>query len=626
MKRSHDTAMSGLQRKKQKLRAARNIASQSASSSIKSGNVPIQEYLSARSYEIKALVNSMQKSREAGVQRAFQSLPRYLRRRAASHNVKRVPRRLRAKARLELTEDDKVAPHRRVPFKRKRGRHSTMKKLARLRQKAEVKEHFVPANLEDTDLPEVRPMPMTRYIKRQKNKTWLPSHLWTSKRAKMYTRWAYAIAESPNEKTYRSTHRASTSKGAIIFDTSYTCTILLHGTGLELQKVLLSVTNDPACCGARARKGQRTVESKCFDGDAYICPVVFIWDTASDDNKALIMRIHPSCFLRIWKLLLTRRKELGTESVKVTDHRFNIGSIDLFGPTAINALLSTCKSTSDTPISRAFRSLHGLEIDELPSNVIVPLTVRDFRSSFPAKMITEKAKSVNPYLSKWPVFTSSFDLHATTNETDRSIIIYKSGFGVTVLAKWELIGDLFYTLNHLPHIRFGGQQELQQLHYEYGRPFFPGDYRGCEAGDAAAKVLELSERAKWERTPPAKRRSFKMETLDPFSCDFDGIGVDVSHVSDTQQSQIQSQTPSRYGGTGLMHVIVTLQSRGSIQRNARVSRNGTIIGFIVSGNFNLCLGKSSGMGLIFAHYGVGEVTVRNVGSSVPHKAMASMTR
>src|SRR5258706_3187389 len=40
--------------------------------------------------------------RSAASTRAWQSLPRHLRRRAASHDVRRVPMRLREKARLEV--------------------------------------------------------------------------------------------------------------------------------------------------------------------------------------------------------------------------------------------------------------------------------------------------------------------------------------------------------------------------------------------------------------------------------------------------------------------------------------------------------------------------------------------
>ena len=45
----------------------------------------------------------MQRSKTALTSRAFQQVPRALRRRTASHNVKRVPRRLRARAKREVS-------------------------------------------------------------------------------------------------------------------------------------------------------------------------------------------------------------------------------------------------------------------------------------------------------------------------------------------------------------------------------------------------------------------------------------------------------------------------------------------------------------------------------------------
>ncbi|KAF9435346.1 hypothetical protein BGZ76_006454 [Entomortierella beljakovae] len=47
----------------------------------------------------------MKNSKNSAVQRAFQSLPRNLRRRAASHNIKRLPVRLRNRAMREVEAD-----------------------------------------------------------------------------------------------------------------------------------------------------------------------------------------------------------------------------------------------------------------------------------------------------------------------------------------------------------------------------------------------------------------------------------------------------------------------------------------------------------------------------------------
>lgn len=63
-------------------------------------NIP--EYLASREFEIKALDSAMIKSKTSGASRVFQSLPRTLRRRTASHNVRRIPKRMRRKALREM--------------------------------------------------------------------------------------------------------------------------------------------------------------------------------------------------------------------------------------------------------------------------------------------------------------------------------------------------------------------------------------------------------------------------------------------------------------------------------------------------------------------------------------------
>ena len=65
-------------------------------------SLDVARLLQARAFEIKALEAAMRLAPSAGAQRAFQSLPRRLRRRAASHDVRRLPLRLRAKALIEV--------------------------------------------------------------------------------------------------------------------------------------------------------------------------------------------------------------------------------------------------------------------------------------------------------------------------------------------------------------------------------------------------------------------------------------------------------------------------------------------------------------------------------------------
>lgn len=90
-------------RKRAKTFDARTLAAQSSDAALSaSGELNVAAYVSAREFEIRALERGIQQSKGVASTRAFQQVPRSLRRRTASHNVKRVPKRLRARAKREV--------------------------------------------------------------------------------------------------------------------------------------------------------------------------------------------------------------------------------------------------------------------------------------------------------------------------------------------------------------------------------------------------------------------------------------------------------------------------------------------------------------------------------------------
>lgn len=68
-----------------------------------SGELNIASFVKAREFELNAIDKSMTKARTVLSTRAFQQVPRNMRRRTASHNAKKVPRRLRPRARREVS-------------------------------------------------------------------------------------------------------------------------------------------------------------------------------------------------------------------------------------------------------------------------------------------------------------------------------------------------------------------------------------------------------------------------------------------------------------------------------------------------------------------------------------------
>lgn len=91
-----------------KQRDARQLATQTSSKAFSNGALDVDKFVKAREYEIRALEQGMQRSRKALNRRAFQQVPKELRRRGAAHDAKKVVKRLRGRARREVSLCDLV--------------------------------------------------------------------------------------------------------------------------------------------------------------------------------------------------------------------------------------------------------------------------------------------------------------------------------------------------------------------------------------------------------------------------------------------------------------------------------------------------------------------------------------
>lgn len=81
--------------------------------------------------------------------------------------------------------------------------------------------------------------------------------------------------------------------------------------------------------------------------------------------------------------------------------------------------------------------------------------------------------------------------------------------------------------------RVGGQRERQTQAFEAGTGYFPRDYPLCASYDAYASARETEEKARWERTPPAKRANYeRLGTRSPWRADWDVVlGTEAPDVS-----------------------------------------------------------------------------------------------
>ncbi|KAK3695459.1 ribonucleases P/MRP protein subunit POP1-domain-containing protein [Podospora appendiculata] len=624
--------------KRGKFYDARNIRSQPSDAALQDGRLDLQQFLSAREYEINALESSMRKTKAANATRVFQQVPRAMRRRTASHNVKRIPKRLRERARREQIEDNTPtvdARKRRPRTTRARIRAETAKKLdilAARKKKKQLQNSSGQADLEGKEgkatptvhtrapRPKIRrntlndpPRTKTKFSKRQINKTWLPTHLWLAKRATMtkpgQPLWRFAIPLTPTEKCYRPTHRASGQKGVVAWDMSYMSTIGLYGSTEGVERVLkaLGLTQEGLWTnrGRKWRNGSRKwtgiLSKQSRDSRRDIGPATIIWnpktvgpDTLMTDasspkksQRQLFVRTHPSCFLELFNELLKLVK-MQTPQLHVEDLRFEIGSIELTGPGSTETLLGVLQPYHDKPGSegrhaRVFGSLAGVaNPSSLPKDALLAFSIRDPRLSYPPRTITIPNGSNSPALldtlTTWPVdedlkpfglFSRDSRFQASRMPPQKSlnrrkgtntpgehlsitavdppipVILLASRPATegqvqgtwTLLAPWRCISAIWYSLIHYPlttggNPRLGGLDEIRQIAFEQGTPWFPGDFPGTDAGSRWELEQRKKRKQDWDRRPRGKRVEWKSldlgagrkgEVGDGFACDFEHL-------------------------------------------------------------------------------------------------------
>lgn len=589
------------------LRDVRTIAAQPSDAALKDGELDVQAFLNARGFEIKALDESMKRTRASRTSRAFQKVPFTMRRRAAAHNHKKVPRRLHKRARREMIMDNTPTVNsrtRKPKTARSRLRAETalrLGKLAERKRRQKLLKKAKDGRLEQTTVatrlarPKIRRDALNdpvvtagKFRRRQRDKTWLPTHLWHTKRATMTKPaeplWRFAIPLTPTQKCYRPTHRTQWEKGAMAWDMSYMSTIRLCGTAKSVEHVLRSLGlatesfwNEK---GATWRSGSAhwsgSLSRKQGASTRTIGPATVLWnpiqpgESSGEDHenrvmRQLFVRVHPSIFLETFNELLRLARGL-TPRPYVEDLRFEIGSIDITGPDSTEALLGILRPYHQSPDAREahatkFGSLAGLGgPNSLPLGSLLAFSVMDPRLRYPPRRLEASAPQTSPptlaqVVSGWhkdsaPNPMELFDrdaryrasalpsqkslnrrrsrqapgslLEPTHADPKIPIILLASRQSNTtgtwtLLMPWKCILPTWYGIMHFPlssggNPSFGGLNEIQQLAFEQGAPWFPGDVPATDAGMEWELEQRTTRKKAWERMPKGKRTNFK--TLD----------------------------------------------------------------------------------------------------------------
>ncbi|KFR13046.1 Ribonucleases P/MRP protein subunit POP1, partial [Opisthocomus hoazin] len=238
--------------------------------------ITVSTFAQARAAEINAMLKAVaQKSSNSLV---FQTLPRHMRRRAMSHNIKRLPRRLQEIARKEVEVRTFINEPEHIC---KTSVHTQVLKLG-LTFGFKMQEHL-------------------KFNRRQRKNIWLETHIWHAKRFHMVKKWGYCLGDSPTEKSYRACYRAMT-KHCLLQDLSYYCCLELTGKENELLKQLgricsidTGLTFEEACCLSGRFEGSVNFYRADRYPEDMLGTVTFIWKPRDgSENRQLWIWMHPA--------------------------------------------------------------------------------------------------------------------------------------------------------------------------------------------------------------------------------------------------------------------------------------------------------------------------------------------
>lgn len=505
------------------------------------GAVDVERAVNARAFEIRALQAAMRSAAAASTTRAFQSLPRHLRRRAASHDPRRVPKRLRTKAQAEIDPNDPA-----VKLRRRR---------AKLRSRAAGARS---GGQSVTD----------RWRQRQVDKAWLETHVWHAKRMKMETLWGHRIALTPTLKSHRPAFRAA-RRSCIVHDASYYAILELRGRRDDLVGVLSGIIGPGtgAWTGGKYESGGRSAQLTLYRYQAWplglLGPAEIIWDAASnDETRRIWIRVHPAMFDDVHEAIAASASAVSANSsaseLHLSDLRGDLCSFELMGPKTIKVLkgvLKLAKASNSSAKRRFWDDLDAATpIDGLPENMVIGLTVDDPRLRFPPENLKSKSdkkgKNRAPLPSAelaksslWEATTrerllrprfrkADLDkrrnqggipgvrLEATAEDNRVPIMLVRRtvgatnasdtrpfhGFTLYVPAGW---GMPFWQSLVFTGSLVGGLKERSTQYLEACSPSFPEHLPLTPAGQEYWRSLADTDHERWSRRPPAKRPNFE---------------------------------------------------------------------------------------------------------------------
>lgn len=357
--------------KKAKLYNSRVIKTENNDSSIiNRERLSIPEFLDARSFEIKAFELAQLNSKYASATRVFQNLPRVMRRRTASHNVKRIPKRLRNRALREMNSNPtnivkkskstgrqlyqirmakkllklgiRLKSLKAIPNPELYNKKLNLRvKLSILNQQAQQLQsqagskrlNNILGSYDNTGIGKLAPKPCgnIRYYKRQNQFVWLPTHIWHAKRFHMIKQYGFQIPLTPTQKCFRLMNRQS-KQGTILFDTCYYNNLIVEiKQEQSFKDFILNITKYKNKVPETILYGKKSYIGWLKLNDKLVGQTLIY---ANIQTGKMLIRVHPSIYEDVFEFL---QQKLDSNST-IFDCRYSLGSLDLSGPNSIKTI------------------------------------------------------------------------------------------------------------------------------------------------------------------------------------------------------------------------------------------------------------------------------------------------
>lgn len=212
-------------------------------------SINVVNHVSGRIRELKKIYNDVATKKSEML--IHQMLPNFMRRRAMSHNPKRLPVKYRQIHRSQMAKSGLEDKKKKKPSRKYRRKTSNL---------------------------------LDEYLRRTKAYIWLETHIWHAKRFKMKNLWGYKIPFTPNDKRYKASYRAAV-KHCLLQDISYYHCIELSGP-FELLKSELAKLID--------ENEKPTITARCYlsgtrEGKCTIYKVIFFYKNINNIRIIVIL-------------------------------------------------------------------------------------------------------------------------------------------------------------------------------------------------------------------------------------------------------------------------------------------------------------------------------------------------